>query len=173
MENPSFCFEIIIFISFSYISNILNQKSIFQNIQYFQIVCHCCNKGREKKRKYRIVASSNPRYKLGNQRFVERSQCIRIENPLHKQSEKACMCFYTGWVRTHDFTISTQVISFSDNKKSCWQPKLRSLCNKILLWRHNMVYLRLPSPRPYLGLYYILARFITQIRRQMSLGTYL
>ena len=42
---------------------------------------------------YRIVASSNARYKLGNQLFVKRSQNIRIENPLHKQSEKASMCF--------------------------------------------------------------------------------
>ena len=39
---------------------------------------------------YRIVASSNTRYNLGNPLFVKRSQYIRIENPLHKQSEKAC-----------------------------------------------------------------------------------
>ena len=43
--------------------------------------------------KYLIVASSNACYYLGYQLFVERSQYIRIENPLHKQSEKACMCF--------------------------------------------------------------------------------
>ena len=42
---------------------------------------------------FRIVASSNPHYKLGNQLFVKRSQYIRIENSLHKQSEKAYMCF--------------------------------------------------------------------------------
>jgi hypothetical protein len=38
---------------------------------------------------------------------VKRSQYIRIENPLHKQSEKACMCFKTRRVRTRDFTICT------------------------------------------------------------------
>ena len=28
-----------------------------------------------------------------------------MENPLHKQSEKACMCFKTRLVRTFDFTV--------------------------------------------------------------------
>ena len=37
--------------------------------------------------------NSNAHYYLGNQLFVKRSQYIKIENPLHKQSEKACMCF--------------------------------------------------------------------------------
>ena len=40
-----------------------------------------------------VVASSNAHYQLGNQLFVKRSQYIRIENPLHKQSERVCMCF--------------------------------------------------------------------------------
>ena len=43
--------------------------------------------------KYSTVTSSNTYFKLGNQLFVKRSQYIRIKNPLHKQSEKACMCF--------------------------------------------------------------------------------
>ena len=42
---------------------------------------------------FRIVVSSNVRYLLENQLFVKRSQYIRIKNPLHKQSEKACMGF--------------------------------------------------------------------------------
>ena len=41
----------------------------------------------------RKVASTNARYQLKNQLFVKRSQYIRTENPLHKQSEKAYMCF--------------------------------------------------------------------------------
>ena len=54
---------------------------------------------------YHIVESSNAHYLLGNQLFVKRSQYIRIENPLHKQSEKAYMCYYTRRVRTCDFTL--------------------------------------------------------------------
>ena len=38
---------------------------------------------------YRIVASTNTCYYPENQLFVQRSQHIRTENPLHKQSEKA------------------------------------------------------------------------------------
>ena len=38
---------------------------------------------------YRIVANSNLHYYLGNQLLGQRSQYIRSENPLHKQSEKA------------------------------------------------------------------------------------
>ena len=41
-----------------------------------------------KKSIYGIVASSNENYKLG-----KRLHYIRIENPLHKQSEKTCMGF--------------------------------------------------------------------------------
>ena len=37
--------------------------------------------------------------------FVKRSQYISIKNPLHKQSEKACMCISTRHVRTSEFTI--------------------------------------------------------------------
>ena len=29
-----------------------------------------------------------------------------IENPVHKQSEKACMCFKMKRVRTRDFTVT-------------------------------------------------------------------
>ena len=42
--------------------------------------------------KYRIVASINMCYYSENQLFVQRSQYIRTENPLHKQSEKAKTC---------------------------------------------------------------------------------
>ena len=44
---------------------------------------------------YPIVVSSNTHYKLENRHclFVKRSQYVGIENPLHKQSEKAYMCF--------------------------------------------------------------------------------
>ena len=41
---------------------------------------------------YRIVASTNACYYSENQLFVKRSQYIRTENPLHKQSEKAKTC---------------------------------------------------------------------------------
>ena len=37
---------------------------------------------------YYIVLSSITHYNLGNQLFVKRSQCIRIQNPLHKQCKK-------------------------------------------------------------------------------------
>ena len=33
-------------------------------------------------------------------------QYTSIENPLHRQSEKACMCFKTRRVRTRDFTVT-------------------------------------------------------------------
>ena len=49
--------------------------------------------GRNHEKRYRIVASSNARHKLKNQLFVKRSQYIRIENLLHKRSEKTCICF--------------------------------------------------------------------------------
>jgi hypothetical protein len=40
---------------------------------------------------YRRVANTNARYGLENQLFFKRSKYIRIEYPLHKQSEKpAC-----------------------------------------------------------------------------------
>ena len=42
--------------------------------------------------KYRKVAITNTCYYSENQLFVKRSQCIRAENPLHKQSEKAKTC---------------------------------------------------------------------------------
>jgi hypothetical protein len=38
---------------------------------------------------YRIVASTNTCYYSENQLFFQRSQYIRTENPLDKQSEKA------------------------------------------------------------------------------------
>ena len=41
---------------------------------------------------YRIVASTNTCYYSENPFFVQRSQYIRTENPLHKQSEKAKTC---------------------------------------------------------------------------------
>ena len=46
---------------------------------------------------------------LKNQLFVERSQYIRVENPLHKQFEKACMCFKTRRVRTRNFMVFESV----------------------------------------------------------------
>ena len=58
---------------------------------------------------YAIVASSNTHYYLENQLFLKRSQYIRIKNPIQKQSEKACMCFYTRCVRTRDFTVRNEI----------------------------------------------------------------
>ena len=54
---------------------------------------------------YRKVASTNMRYQLKNQLFVKRSQYIRIENPLHKRSEKASICFNTRRASTRDYTV--------------------------------------------------------------------
>ena len=56
--------------------------------------------------RYRIVASSTACYQLKNQLFVKRSQYIWIENPLHKRSEKACMCFNTRRASTRDYMVS-------------------------------------------------------------------
>ena len=39
-----------------------------------------------------------------NKLFAKRSQYISIKNHLHKQSEKACMCFKTRWASTRDYT---------------------------------------------------------------------
>ena len=51
--------------------------------------------------------------------MVKRSQYIMIKNPLHKQFEKACMCFLTRRVRTPDFTlISKLVFQAISNKTS-------------------------------------------------------
>ena len=55
--------------------------------------------------RYRIVASTNTCYYSEKQLFVQRSQYIRTENPLHKQSEKAYMCFKTRHVKTLDSTV--------------------------------------------------------------------
>ena len=49
--------------------------------------------GKSDNLQYRIVASTNTCYYSENQLFVKRLQYIRTENPLHKQSEKARMCF--------------------------------------------------------------------------------
>ena len=54
---------------------------------------------------YRKVASTNVHYLLENQLFVKRSQYIRVENPLHKQSEKAYMCFKTIRASTRDYMV--------------------------------------------------------------------
>ena len=54
---------------------------------------------------YRKVLSTEARYWFRNQLFVKRSQYIRIENSLHKQSEKACMCFNTRRAGTGDCTV--------------------------------------------------------------------
>ena len=41
---------------------------------------------------------------------------IQIENPLHKHSEKAIMCFYARRVRTRDFTVIE--ICFNEDKST-------------------------------------------------------
>ena len=45
-------------------------------------------------KKYKVV-STNARYYLENQLFVKRTQYIRVENLLHKQSGISYMCFNT------------------------------------------------------------------------------
>ena len=54
---------------------------------------------------YSIVSSSNPRYWFKNKVFAKRLQCTSIKNTLHRQSEKACMCFKMRCVRTRHFTV--------------------------------------------------------------------
>ena len=49
-----------------------------------------------------------------NQLFEKRSQYIRTENPLHKQSEKAYMCFNTRWASTRDYTVFIAGLGHSD-----------------------------------------------------------
>ena len=46
-----------------------------------------------------------------NQEINFLSKChTRIKNPLHRQSEKACMCFLMRDVRTRDFMVSNQLL---------------------------------------------------------------
>ena len=40
-----------------------------------------------------------------NDFLSKKSQYISIENPLHKQFEKACMCFETRRASTRDYTV--------------------------------------------------------------------
>ena len=58
----------------------------------------------DKNIEYGKVASINA-YLLRKQLLVKKSQYIRIKNPLHKQSDKACMCFKTRRARTRDYTV--------------------------------------------------------------------
>ena len=39
---------------------------------------------------------------------------ISIENPLYRQSEKACMCFKTRWASTRDYTVIEIIGVFVD-----------------------------------------------------------
>ena len=61
---------------------------------------------------YRIVASTNTCYYSENQLFVQRSQYIRTENPLHKQSEKAETCHQPRRASTRD---SIQYLFFQNS----------------------------------------------------------
>ena len=54
---------------------------------------------------YRIVVSTNTCYYSENQLFVQRSQYIRTENPLHKESEKAKTCHSPRRASTRDYTV--------------------------------------------------------------------
>ena len=68
--------------------------SIFKNIlEQCEFLCPIFRAASEQNLTYCIVANSNARFYLGNQLFVQRSQYMRTENPLHEQSEKICMCF--------------------------------------------------------------------------------
>ena len=64
---------------------------------------------------YRIVASTNTCYYSENQLFVKRSQYIRTENPLHKQSDKGQdmslteTCFYSQL-----YGMAVRVVEFSN-----------------------------------------------------------
>ena len=49
--------------------------------------------------------SRESHYQLENQHFVKRSQYIRVKNPLHKQPEKAYMCFKTRWASIRDYMV--------------------------------------------------------------------
>ena len=58
---------------------------------------------------YRIVASTNTCYYSENQFFVQRSQYIGTENPLHKPSEKAKTCHYPRRASTRDYTVNQSI----------------------------------------------------------------
>ena len=69
-------------------------------------ISNYCNVHCTYKSKYHKVArSAKARYWLRNQSFCQTSLFIRIENPLLKQYEKACMYFSTRWVSTCDYTV--------------------------------------------------------------------
>ena len=60
---------------------------LYGNKKFQQDISGSCHK-----KEYRIVASTNTCCYSENQLFVQWSQYIRTENPLHKQSEKAKTC---------------------------------------------------------------------------------
>ena len=81
----------------SYVVPVKSKEKILQNYVAFSEYMNFSIVKQEKmvstRFSYRKVASSNTHSLLGNQLFVKRSPYIRIKNPLHKQSEKACICF--------------------------------------------------------------------------------
>ena len=71
---------------------------------------------------YRIVASTKTCYYSENQLFVQRSQYIMTENPLHKQSEKAKTCHWPRRASTRDYTvICFQILWSEKQKQQAWK----------------------------------------------------
>ena len=79
-----------------------------------------------RKKVYRIVASTNTCYYSENQLFIQRSQYIRTENPLHIQSEKAYMCFHVRRVR---ILAILRYLLWKHEQCCIWR-----LCDESILW---------------------------------------
>ena len=96
----------------------LNKNSKLHIYSYFLVVSNCLEISSRSRRNKLLQRSGNLSifgskdqgtyrkvYKLKNQLFVKTSHSIRIENPLHKRSEKACMCFNTRRASTRDYMV--------------------------------------------------------------------
>ena len=54
---------------------------------------------------YKFVVNAVVYYYCFYYEFLWDRRYISIENPLHKQSEKACMCFKTRWASTCNYMV--------------------------------------------------------------------
>ena len=79
---------------------------------------------------YCKVASNNACYKFKKYFLVKRSQNISIKNPLHNQSEKACMCFKTRRASTRDYTVHAY-----ETARCGTQPRKSKSTKKFLKYR--------------------------------------
>ena len=81
------------------------------------------------------VVSTNAHYYLTRKYFFfKRSQYIMVENPLHKQSEKACMCFKTRWASTRDYMLLLFRLWMLNLKFKSWMDSNEWLCTWNIEW---------------------------------------